>query len=87
MYKRYEREKVNHSKSEYKETTLLQIILKEYYQKYITIKDEKVIYSYKTEDEAIIDMLKQGYKLGEFIVQLVAINDGSKANFVSNVYV
>ena len=59
----------------------------EYYQKYITIKDETIIGVYKTEDEAIINMLKQGYKVGEFIIQLVAINDGSKANFVSNVYV
>ena len=58
-----------------------------YYQKYITIKDENVVGCYNTEEEAIKDMLKKGYKLGEFIVQLVAINDGTKANFVSNVYV
>lgn len=58
-----------------------------YYGKYIVIKDEKIIDAYKTEDEAINSMLKRGFKMGEFTVQVVRQNDGSSANFISNIYV
>ena len=62
-------------------------LMKDYYGKFIVIKKEKVLGSYKTEDDAIKDMLGKGYKLGDFIVQIVKENDGTSANFVSNVYV
>ena len=62
-------------------------LMKDYYGKFIVIKEEKILGSYKTEDDAIKDMLSKGYKLGDFIVQIVKENDGTSANFVSNVYV
>jgi len=60
---------------------------KKYYGKYITILNKQVCGAYNTEEEAILAMEKQGHCLGSFIVQLVLQNDGSSANFISNVYV
>ena len=62
-------------------------LLKEYYGKYIVIQDEKILNSYDTEKEAIDKTIASGLKFGEFIVQVVLENDGTEANFVSNVYV
>ena len=62
-------------------------LMKKYYGKYIVIQDEKVLNAYNTEKEAINETIKSGYELGDFIVQVVLENDGTKANFVSNVYV
>ena len=58
-----------------------------YYGKYVVIKNENIIGAYDTENQAIDDMLKKNYKLGEFIVQIVRENDGTSVSCVSNVYV
>jgi hypothetical protein len=60
---------------------------KKYYGKYLVIKDERILNSYDSENDAIMNTIKAGYKMGEFIVQVVLDNDGTQANFVSNVYV
>ena len=62
-------------------------LMKDYYGKFIVIRKEKVLGGYNTEDDAIRDMQKKGYQLGDFIVQIVKENDGTNASFVSNVYV
>jgi hypothetical protein len=64
-----------------------QDLMEKYYGKWIVIKDEKIISSYGTEKEAINKTIESGLKMGEFIVQVVLQNDGTQANFVSNVYV
>lgn len=58
-----------------------------YYGKFIVIKNKEVLGVYTTEELAIKDMISKNYKIGEFIIQVVLENDGTKANFVSNVYV
>ena len=62
-------------------------LMEKYYGKFIVIKDEKVLDAYDSEKEAIDESIKAGLELGDFIVQVVLENDGTKANFVSNVYV
>lgn len=61
-------------------------ILSKYNGKWIVIKDSNIINSYDDEIEAIDKSITEGLKRGEFIVQLVSENDGTKAHFVSNVY-
>jgi hypothetical protein len=60
---------------------------KKYYGEYLVIKDSEILGHYKSEELAITETTKKGFKLGEFIVQIVLDNDGTQANFVSNVYV
>lgn len=58
-----------------------------YYGKYIVIMNEEVLEVYSTELDAINSMKEKGHELGDYVVQIVRENDGTKANFVSNVYV
>lgn len=58
-----------------------------YYGKYIVIKGQQIVGVYDTENEAIFSSIEKGLVLGEFMVQVVKINDGSVVNFATNVYV
>lgn len=58
-----------------------------YKGKYIVIKDKEILRAFKDEDAAIDYMDEKGVPMGQYVVQIVAENDGAFARFTSNVFV
>jgi hypothetical protein len=61
-------------------------LMQEHYGKYVVIADGKVDGEYNTESDAVTKTLEKGIKFGEFIVKLIAINDGSVNYCISAIF-
>ena len=64
-----------------------QEFIAKYNNKFIVLKEHKVIYEADTREKAISGALKNGYKLGTFLVQHVTLDDSETIQrYCSRVY-
>ena len=61
-------------------------LLEKYSERYIVLKDQKVVISGKNKEELVKMMLRKGYKLGEFLVHFVSPDSDVVQRYYSRVF-